>query len=132
MNDAALRHERLRDIGNKAVEEVEEASLAETLGEGRRGFHIDEQQRALLDAGPAVAAGDEIKQHALAEQDVHTIEEIWAETHGEREDDAAAIDQEVALNEAPQEPRAWRDPGQLQRDSPACAERDRAKTAAGD
>jgi hypothetical protein len=36
------------------------------LGDDGRRFHIDEQQHALLDARPAIAAGDEIKQYALA------------------------------------------------------------------
>src|ERR1700730_17010522 len=33
---AALRHDRRRNVGNKAVQKIEEAGLAETLGDGGR------------------------------------------------------------------------------------------------
>jgi hypothetical protein len=105
VDHAALRHDRSRDVGDETVEKIEEAGLAETLGDSGRGLHIDEQQHALLDAGPTIAAGDEIKQYALAEQVVHPVEEVEAEAQDEREDDAAALDQGFALGGFPHEPR---------------------------
>ena len=67
-------------------------------------IHVDEKQHAILDAGPPIAAGDEIEQYALAEQIVHANEQVKAEAKDEREDYAAAFDQ-GPLGGFPQEPR---------------------------
>jgi hypothetical protein len=100
-----MRQNRFRDIGDETVEKIEEAGLAKTLGDNGRGFHVDEKQHALLDAGPPIAAGDEIEQYALAEQIVHAKEQVEAEAKDERKDYAAALDQGRALGRFPHEPR---------------------------
>ena len=45
-----------RDVGDEAVEEVHEAQLAEALGDRGGGAHVDEQQRAFLDARVVIAS----------------------------------------------------------------------------
>jgi hypothetical protein len=61
---AALRHDRSRTSLTKRFRKSRKP--VSPLGDDGRRFHIDEQQHALLDARPAIAAGDEIKQYALA------------------------------------------------------------------
>ena len=56
VNCAALRHDRFRDIGDEPVEKIKEAGLAKTLGDDGQGFHVDEKQHAILDAGPPIDA----------------------------------------------------------------------------
>ena len=60
---AAVLHDRLRDVDDEGVEQVEKARLAEALGGGCRGAQIDEQQRALLAPRPVVASRREGEQN---------------------------------------------------------------------
>ena len=38
-----------RHVGDETVEQIQNAQLADALGDRGRGAHVDEQQRALLD-----------------------------------------------------------------------------------
>ena len=81
-----------RQVGDEAVEEVEEAQLAEALGDRGGGAHVDEQQRALLDARVVIAPRDEGEQHARAEQRVDAEQQVEAEAERDREDHVGAGD----------------------------------------
>ena len=53
-----------RQVRDEAIEEVHEAQLAEALRDRGGRAHVDEQQRALLDARAVIASGDEGEEHA--------------------------------------------------------------------
>jgi hypothetical protein len=55
---------------------------------------VDEQENALLEPRPVIAAGDEIQEHVLPEQVVDVVDEANDENDGEGEQDVAALDRQ--------------------------------------
>ncbi len=66
MNLAASFCDRQGDVADETVEEPQIAEFAKPLGDRRRGAHVDEEERALLDPGVVVAPGGESEQDAGA------------------------------------------------------------------
>ena len=99
------------DVDDKAVDEAVEGERAEPLGQRRRALDIDEQEDALLQPRPVVAAGDEVEQHILPEQMVHVVDEPDGQDGGEGEQEVAARDREQAtdLRRCRKEPRPDRE-----------------------
>jgi len=85
MDLAALRHDRAGDVADKALQEFEEADLAEFFGDGGGALHVDEQEHTLLDARPVVAPGGEVEQHALSDQPVDAEQDVETDAQHDRE-----------------------------------------------
>ena len=83
-------------ICTRAVEQTEIAQFAETLGDGGRGAHVDEQERALLDPGVMIASGGKGEQHAGADEVVDTEEENHANRPHHRSDEVEGADSRKA------------------------------------
>ena len=96
VNSAARFGDGERHVADKAVQQAEIPQFAEALGDGGRGAHVDEQERALLDPGVMIAPGGEGEQHARAEEVVDTEEENHANRRHQRNDEIEGADSRKA------------------------------------
>jgi len=92
VNSAARFRDSERHVADKAVEQAEIAQFAEALGDGGRGAHVDEQERALLNPGVMIPPGGEGEQHARAEEVVDAEEKSHANHRHHRNDDVDGPD----------------------------------------
>jgi hypothetical protein len=81
-----------RHIGYKAVEQTEITEFPEALGDGGRGAHIDEKERALFDPGIVISPGGEGEQYAWAEEVVNAEEEDDDDHQHKRNDEVEGPD----------------------------------------
>ena len=91
MDFATRRDDRLSEIEDETIEQAMKGERAEPLGQSRRTLHVEEQEYPRFHAGRVIAAGDEVKQHVLAEQAVHVLDEGEHERRGEREQHVYAL-----------------------------------------
>ena len=92
VNFAAGLRDGERHIGDEAVEQIEKPEFAEALGDRGRGAHVDEEQRALLDARMVVAPRGEGEERARTKKIVDAEQQVEADHHQERGQEVDAAD----------------------------------------
>ena len=86
---AAALGDAARHVGDEAVEELQIAEFAQSLGDGGRGAHVDEQERPLLDARLVIAPRGECEEHAGPRRSL-TLKSRLAPTTNESENSKSA------------------------------------------